>query len=260
MNVTPILEVSNLTVRRDAPIIRKLNWIVHRGEHWVILGANGCGKTTLLSALNGYMTPSSGMISVLGATYGQTDWRNLRPQLGYVSNSLTRQIEPDETAAEVVASGPDAIINTWTIPTAAEAKMARRLLGAWHCRALADRWWGVLSQGERQRVLIARALAAKPAILLLDEPCAGLDPVARALMLRLIEKQAARKNGPALVLITHHVEEITPAFTHVMLMRKGRVVDAGPISKTLNRKNLSATFNADIQLSRRNGVWSLRVQ
>lgn len=255
-----ILRLRGLHVRRETPVLRRVDWSVLPGEHWVILGPNGCGKTSLLAALTGYLTPSAGDITVLGATYGRADWRELRRHVGFVSNALTRRIEPDEPALDVVASGPAAMLNLWHRPSPAMRAAALRVLRDWRCAALAERPWGVLSQGERQRVLISRALLARPPLLLLDEPCAGLDPVAREHLLDLVERQAARRRGPAIVLITHHVEEITPSFTHALLLCAGEVVAAGTIGDTLTSKNLSATFGARVTLKRqRDARWSLGV-
>jgi iron complex transport system ATP-binding protein len=257
MKSGPILDVRALVVRRSISILHGLDWSVRRGEHWVILGPNGCGKTSLLAALTGYLTPTGGEISVLGSVYGRTDWRELRKHVGFVSNALIRQIEPDEPAVHVVASGPAAALNLWHAPPRAQRAGAMRLLRAWHAAALAERPWGVLSQGERQRALIARALFAKPPLLLLDEPCAGLDPVAREQLLVLLQRQITRARGPAIVLITHHVEEIMPGFTHVLLLRAGALVAAGPIASTLTQKNLTATFGARVRLRRINQRWHL---
>jgi iron complex transport system ATP-binding protein len=260
MSRPPILDVRGLAVRRENPILRGVDWQVRRGEHWVILGPNGCGKTSLLAALTGYLTPTAGEITVLGSTYGRTDWRELRKHVGFVSNALIRQIEPDEPALHVVASGPAAMLNLWREPSRADRDEARRLLRTWNCAELEERPWGVLSQGERQRVLIARALMARPPILLLDEPCAGLDPVAREQLLALVHRQTTRRRGPAVVLITHHVEEITLGFTHVLLLRAGVVVASGPIDATLRAKNVAATFGTKkIQLGRRAQRWTLNV-
>ncbi len=259
MKTGAVLEVRGLVVRRDHPILRGLDWSVRRGEHWVILGPNGCGKTSLLAALTGYLTPTAGAVNVLGATYGRTDWRELRKHVGFVSNALTRQIEPDEPALHVVASGPAAALNLWRPPTPARRAAARSLLRTWRCAGLADRPWGVMSQGERQRALIARALLARPPLLLLDEPCAGLDPVARAQLLALIERQT-QSSGPAVVLITHHVEEITPGFTHVLLMRAGSVVAAGPLETTLKTTNLARAFGVPLRLHRRRERWQLELE
>lgn len=260
MTARPVLQVRDLLIRRPQPILRGVNWTLRRGEHWVVLGPNGSGKTSLLAALTGYLTPTSGTITVLDATYGRTDWRELRRRVGFVSNALTRQIEPDEPAQHVVASGPAAMLNLCRPPAPRELAAAAKLMRTWDCAALRDRPWGVLSQGERQRVLIARALLGRPPLLLLDEPCAGLDPVARERLLALIDRQAARRGGPAIVLITHHVEEITPAFTHALLLGNGATVAAGPITEVLTSSHLSRTFDTPVRLRRgHDRRWTLRL-
>ncbi|MDR3377607.1 MAG: ATP-binding cassette domain-containing protein, partial [Verrucomicrobiae bacterium] len=176
----PILSVADLRIERSGTaILRQIDWRVERGQHWVILGANGSGKTSLLSALTGYLMPTSGAISVLGETYGQSDWRELRKKIGLVSSSIRQMMSDDEPAQETVASGKYAMIDFWGRISRAEKAQARRLLQQVECDYLAERPWRVLSQGERQRVLIGRALMARPRILILDEPCAGLDPAAR---------------------------------------------------------------------------------
>ncbi|OAM87482.1 ABC transporter ATP-binding protein [Termitidicoccus mucosus] len=254
----PILDVSALTVERGKTIIlRDIAWRVERGQHWVILGPNGCGKTSLLRALTGYMPPTGGAISVLGRRYGDCDWRDLRLSIGLVTSALQISIPPAETAVETVMSGKFAQLDLWARTTRADRAAALahlRLLGAGH---LAEREWIFLSQGERQRVLIARALMAKPRILILDEPCSGLDPVARDYFLGFVEKLARRRASPSLVLVTHHVEEITPAFTHALLLREGRVVADGPLAKALTARTLSTAFGAPMRLARRDGVWRI---
>ena len=203
-------------------ILRGVNWRVQRGQHWVILGANGSGKTSLLSALTGYLMPTAGEISLLGETYGRFDWRELRKSIGLVSSSIRQLMSEDEPALETVASGKYAMIDFWGRVTPAEKAQARRLLRQVECGYLADRPWRVLSQGERQRVLIGRALMARPRVLILDEPCAGLDPAAREHFLQFIQRLGGLRNSPALILVTHHVEEIMPVFSHVLLLKQGR--------------------------------------
>ncbi len=248
--VPPVLAIRGLTVRRGRTLLDRLDWTIRRGEHWALLGPNGCGKTSLLAALTGYLTPTAGEVRVLGEEHGRSDWRELRRRLGFVSNSLIRRIAPDQPAVDIVASGPAAELNTWHRPPPRERAAALRVLRRWRCADLADRPWGVLSQGERQRVLIARALHARPALLLLDEPCAGLDPIARQRLLELVEREARRRGGPSIVLVTHHVEEITPAFSHVLLLRAGATVASGPIRETLTSAQLGRAFGAPVRLRR----------
>ncbi|HVU26471.1 MAG TPA: ABC transporter ATP-binding protein [Verrucomicrobiae bacterium] len=252
-----ILEISNLRIERDGTtILDGVNWRVERGQHWVILGANGSGKTSLLSALTGYLMPTAGEISLLGKTYGESDWRELRKKIGIVSSSVRQMMSDDELALETVASGKYAMIDFWGRLTRAEKNQARKLLRQIEAEYLAEREWRVLSQGERQRVLIGRALMAKPRVLILDEPCAGLDPAAREHFLQFLQRLGRNKNSPALILVTHHVEEIMPVFSHVLVLRKGRVLAAGLKSRELNSQLLSTAFDAPLRLNRtKNRYW-----
>jgi iron complex transport system ATP-binding protein len=247
-----LLTIHGLTIQRDCTtLLNAVDWRVEFGEHWVILGPNGCGKTSLLKALTGYLTPSAGEIELLGARYGESDWRDLRLQVGLVTSALQASVPPAEPALETVVSGKYAQLDLWMAVTPADRRAALRLLRFVGLQKLTTRLWGQLSQGERQRVLIARALMAKPKLLILDEPCSGLDPVAREQFLHFIETLAGQPKAPSLVLVTHHVEEITPAFTHALLLKAGRVCVSGTINATLNSKNLSTIFDAPVRVSRR---------
>ncbi len=246
----PIFEVEKLRVEREAVILHEVNWRVERGQHWVILGANGSGKTSLLSALTGYLMPSGGEIRIGPATFGAADWREVRRSVGLVSSSLGHKIEPDQTARDVVLSGRAAQINFWGRVPAAEEKQAARVLRQVRAGHLARRAWRYLSQGERQRVLIGRALMARLRMLFLDEPAAGLDPVAREDFLNFLGVLAQSRLAPTLVLVTHHVEEIVPLFTHVLLLRGGRTLAAGRRDEVLTTANLSATFGAPVAVRR----------
>ena len=257
----PILTVRDLTIQRgDTTILDRLSWEVARGEHWVILGANGSGKTSLLSALAGYLTPTAGDITVLGETFGASDWRELRKLIGLVSSTVRQMVPDEEDALTTVVSGKDAMIGHWGRVKTAERTAARKLLRQVEAQYLADRPWLVLSQGERQRVLIARALMARPRLLILDEPCAGLDPVAREQFLAFLDRLGTQRGAPALVLVTHHVEEIMPVFGHALLLREGRVIAAGKIASVLNSALLSRTFAARLRLIRRDGRHALAFQ
>lgn len=256
----PILSVDGLSLRRGkTTILNDVSWQVNPGEHWAIIGPNGCGKTSLLRTLTGYLSATSGEISLLGRRYGETDWRDLRLHIGIVTSALQQSIPPAETALETVMSGKFAQLDLWAKTTAGEARAGSRLLAQVGLLHLAERAWLYLSQGERQRVLIARALMAKPRLMILDEPCAGLDPVARDDFLQFLDQVARLRSGPALVLVTHHVEEIGPAFTHVLLLRAGNVVDAGLREKILTNRRLSETFGHPVKLLRRGDRLTLRV-
>ncbi|MGB8166076.1 MAG: ABC transporter ATP-binding protein [Chthoniobacteraceae bacterium] len=254
----PILEVRDLTIRRgDTVILDQVSWSVQRGEHWAILGANGSGKTSLLSALTGYLSPTEGEITVLGQRFGETDWRELRKHVGLVSSSVRQMMADHEPALTSVISGKYAMIDYWGRVKSADRVAATRILRDVEAEYLAKRAWQVLSQGERQRVLIGRALMAKPRLLILDEPCAGLDPVAREHFLAFIERLGRRRNAPALILVTHHVDEIMPVFSHALLLREGRMLAAGEKKKALTSDFVSKTFDARLRLSTRNDRWEL---
>lgn len=244
----PILQVQGLKVSREIPILQDIQWTVQPGEHWVILGPNGSGKTTLLNALTGFMPATAGSISLLGSTYGRSDWRKLRKQVGWVSATVAGRIEDREPALAAVLSGREAMINYWGELKEEELEEARGILREIGCKHLVERPWAYLSQGERQRVLIGRALMARYEILLLDEPCAGLDMVAREEFLHFLDGLLKKKQVPTLVLVTHHVEEITPSFTHVLLLKAGQVFAQGEKAKVLNSANLSRVFARDIEL------------
>jgi iron complex transport system ATP-binding protein len=253
----PVLKISNLRIQRDGVVILDdVNWRVERGEHWTILGANGSGKTSLLSALTGYLMPTAGEIYLLGKNYGESDWRELRKKIGIVSSSVRQMMNDDEPALETVASGKYAMIDFWGRMTRTDHARAMKLLQQIECAHLAEREWRVLSQGERQRVLIGRALMASPRVLILDEPCAGLDPAAREHFLQFIQRLGARKNSPTLILVTHHVEEIMPVFSHMLILNNGNVLAAGEKSSVLKAKLLSTAFAARLRLGKmKNRYW-----
>ena len=255
-----ILSVENLRIERSGTVIlHDVDWCVASRQHWVILGANGSGKTSLLSAITGYLMPTAGKVSVLGETYGHADWRELRKKIGIVSSSVRQMMADDEPALETVASGKYAMIDFWGRLTRAEKTRALRLLRQVECEHLAERAWRVLSQGERQRILIGRALMARPRVLILDEPCAGLDPAAREQFLQFIQRLGTHKNAPTLVLVTHHVEEIMPVFSHVLVLKKGGVLAAGEKSVVLKTDILTQAFDARLGLQWKSGRYTMRV-
>ncbi len=255
----PVIEVAGLRVDRDALILDAIDWRVDAGQHWVILGANGSGKTSLLSVLTGYLAPTAGTVSVLGETYGRADWRELRTRIGLVSSSIHQLMPSHESALNAVLSGRRAMIGMWGEADEADSSRAAEILREVEAGYLSERPWRFLSQGERQRVLIGRALMADPRLLVLDEPCAGLDPVAREHFLAFIERLLGRPGAPTLVLVTHHVEEIVTGFSHVLVLRAGKVLAAGLRESVMTSATLSRTFKAPLRLSANGGRYSLAV-
>lgn len=260
-NPQAILKVTNLFARRGSTIILDhLNWQVNQGEHWVILGANGAGKTSLLNAITGYLAPFQGELELLGHTYGKADWRDVRRKIGIVTSRMREHIPPDETALEVVLSGLHAMLGYWGDLPPKEIEQSTTLLHSLELDHLTYRYWESLSQGERQKLLIARALINDPRILILDESCAGLDPIARAEFLTFIDKLATGSSAPTIISVTHHVEEITTSTSHALLLKSARAHAAGLLIHVLNAENLSTIYDhpVSIELSS-NGTWTAQV-
>jgi iron complex transport system ATP-binding protein len=204
--------------------------------------------------------PTSGELSVLSESYGESDWRELRKHIGLVSSSVRQMMHDEEPALETVISGKYAMIDFWGRATARDRAEGRRILKQIECTHLADRPWLVLSQGERQRVLIGRALMAKPRLLILDEPATGLDPAAREHFLQFLQRIGSGAGAPTLVLVTHHVEEIMPVFSHVLILKSGRVLAAGGKTGTLNSKLLSEAFGEGTELRMQKGRYALAIK
>jgi iron complex transport system ATP-binding protein len=254
-----IISIRDLrVVRSGTEILKGIQWNVAAKENWVILGANGSGKTTLLSCVTGYVTPSAGTIEVLGKEYGKTDWRELRKEVGLVSSGIRHWIEDQQTALDVVASGRNAELNLWHPAKGALLREARRSLRQVECATLANRPWAFLSQGERQRVLIGRALMARYRILILDEPCAGLDPVARERFLEFLRRLASTDKTPNLVFVTHHVEEILPCFDKALILAGGAILSQGEIEKVITSRVMTEAFSSGITVQKREGRYQLR--
>lgn len=228
-------------------ILKDLDWFVQDGQHWAIVGLNGSGKTTLLNLLNGYIWPSTGELSVFGQKFGSIDLRELRKLIGWVSSSLQEKMYWDEPAENVVVSGKFASIGLFENPDKHDLEQARTLLEQLGCGSLSRRPIGTLSQGEKQRVLIARALINCPRLLILDEPCTGLDLFAREQLLNTVDDIARQKDGPTLLFVTHHIEEILPVFTHTLLLRRGEIYMAGRTREMINAGNLSGFFESQVE-------------
>jgi iron complex transport system ATP-binding protein len=252
-----VISLEQVGVRREGyPVLDDVSWVVRPGERWVVLGPNGSGKTTLLQVAGARLWPSSGEVEILGCRLGRVDVRRLRPRISLVSGAVTRQLRADLPARDVVVSGRHGVLETWWHRYQPEDwSRADQLLEQGGVGAIADRPFGVISEGERQQVLLARALMGQPEVLLLDEPFAGLDLGARERLLSHLGGLAIDPNSPSLVLVTHHCEEIPPGITHVALLRGGRVVAAGPLAEVLTSELVSACFDVPVNVGCDDGRW-----
>ena len=257
----PVLEVEDICIRRGkTKILDHLSWSVQPGEHWAILGANGSGKTTLLSTLTGYFPPTSGHVFVLGETFGDFEWQRIRERIGIVSSSIRQMMPDEERAIESIVGGKDATLDYRADIPPADYRKARAILKQIECLPLMWREWSVLSQGERQRILIGRALMAKPELLILDEPCSGLDPAAREQFLSFVERLGNQPDAPAIVLVTHHVEEITPSFGKVLVLKNGRVLASGNKTDVMKSRVLTEAFETPMTLRRSKDRYRLQIE
>jgi iron complex transport system ATP-binding protein len=228
----------------ERPILDDVRWRIEAGEHWALVGANGSGKSTLLAIVAGDLWPSVGVARVLGEEYGRVDKRELRKRIGVVSSALFGNLPNDDTGLEIAASGIRATIGRLGPLTEEELERGRTSLAKVSATSTGPKPYGVLSQGERQRVMIARALVNEPSLLILDEPCNGLDPVARERFLDDVGMLAAAPDGPTQIHVTHHLEEIPAFITHALVLAEGRIVRSGRADDVLTAECLSAAFGA----------------
>ncbi|MDR2373418.1 MAG: ABC transporter ATP-binding protein [Bifidobacteriaceae bacterium] len=242
--------------RGPKTILDGVDWVVREGQHWVMLGPNGAGKTTLLQIAATRLFPTSGRAWVLGKQLGRVDVFELRSRVGFASAALAGRIPMAEKVSDAVVTGAYGVTGRWreTYEADDEAR-ARDLMAAFDVLGLADRPFGTLSEGERKRTQIARALMADPEVLLLDEPSAGLDLGGREVLVGALAELAADPRSPVMVLVTHHIEEIPPGFTDAALMAEGRLVAAGPLAEALTDASLSQTFGMDLLVSTRGDRW-----
>ena len=248
-------------VRGGATLLDDVTWTVDETDRWVVLGPNGAGKTTLLQVLAAQIHPTTGVAGLLDEVLGTVDVFELRPRIGITSAALAERIPRSERVHDVVVSASYAVVGRWRESyDALDHERADELLASLRIERLADRTFGTLSEGERKRVQIARALMTDPELLLLDEPAAGLDLTGRESLVQTLSTLAADPYAPASVLVTHHVEEIPTGITHVLLLKGGKVVAAGPVGETLTAQNLGATFDLELELTERAGRWSARAR
>ncbi|MGP2439586.1 ABC transporter ATP-binding protein [Streptomyces sp. JW3] len=255
---TAVVLLQDVGVRRfttDQVILDGIDWSVRAGEHWALLGANGAGKTTLLRLLGALMHPTTGSVEVLGARLGRVDVRELRARIGHVSSA--QRVPENLSAHAVVLTGHTGTVQPlWRMYDDEVRQRARELLAEMGIKELADRPYGVLSGGQRARVLIARALMADPALLLLDEPFNALDLPSREDLIEALHQLAEGRPRLATVTVTHHLEELSPVVGHALLLREGRVLARGPVTEVLTDDRLTACFGRDITVARREGRWA----
>lgn len=248
----PPLNLVGIHVRRDGvEILRGVDLVVAASERWVVLGPNGCGKTTLLRVAALALHPTAGSVEVLGQRLGATDVRQLRRRVGFVSSALAAQLRPTLPAIDVVMTARFAALEPWWHRyDTADRRRAAACLGEVGITQLADRTYGTLSAGEQQRVLIARTLMTEPAVLLLDEPTANLDLAAREVVVAALDRLAQDPAGSPMVVVSHHVDEIPPHMTHVLMMRDGSVVASGPVAEAMTPAALSECFGIELDVHR----------
>lgn len=248
-------------MRDGRALIQDVSWKVHRHERWVVLGPNGAGKTTMLQVASTYLGPTSGTVRLLGQTRGKVDVRVLRERVGYVGAGPAGMLRDRLPAVEIVVTGKHAsfVDSRWHDYDERDWEFAHSLLGRFGADHLADRRYGTLSTGEKQRVFIARSLMTQPEVLLLDEAMTGLDLGARERLVASLAGLAADPNSPAVVLVTHHVEEIPPGFGHIAMMSRGRLMSAGPIDEVLTADLLSASYEENLCVQRIGGRYTARL-
>ena len=257
--IRKILDVRGLSFVAERPIIEDIDWEVREGERWALLGANGSGKTSLISSICAYNTPSSGRMIVDGKEYSNYNWQKMREKIALVGSQIKRQFDKGESVVGVIVSGKFGQINFWGKMTRALVLEAYDKMKRLGIEYLIDSGWEYISQGERQKVLLARAMMIKPSVVFLDEPCTGLDPVARREFVKFLDRLCSDLSVPAVIMATHYVEEIPPAFTHAMILKGGRVLARGEICGVLTSENLSEAYGAKCVLRRRGGTYELLV-
>jgi iron complex transport system ATP-binding protein len=255
-----VIDFNNLSVLRDKkPVLSNVDWQVDSDQRWVIIGPNGAGKTTLLRVAAAQIQPSSGTARVLGQTLGEVNVFELRTRIGFASNALSSHIPNSETVLNSVMTASYAVTGRWNESyDEIDVRRAMRVLNEWQLADLADRAFGTLSDGEKKRAQIARAVMPDPELLLLDEPVASLDLAAREQTVSVIGAYAAESAAPAMVMVTHHLEEIPAGFTHAIILSQGQVYAAGEIDSTLTGEKLSEAFGVRLSVSHEDGRYRSR--
>lgn len=248
--MTKVIDIKQMSWRREGKeVLHDMDWQVKRGEHWAVLGLNGAGKTTLLNMVNGYIWPTTGEVTVLGKRFGQTDIRELRKSIGWVSSSLGARVNGRHRIRDIIVSGKFAAVGlVYDEPTEADFHKADELMRRLKIEYLIDKPYEVCSNGEKQKTLIARGLMADPELFILDEATSGLDFVAREELLETIEGLAQAENAPTIIFVTHHIEEVLPTFSHTLLLKDGTVFAQGKREEVLTNANMSKMYQREIEV------------
>ncbi|WP_330176485.1 ABC transporter ATP-binding protein [Streptomyces sp. NBC_01498] len=258
--MSDVLELVDVSVVRDGrALVDDVSWSVKEGERWVILGPNGAGKTTLLNLASSYLFPSTGKVTILGDKLGKVDVFELRPRIGIAGVAMAEKLPKRQTVLQTVLTAAYGMTATWNEDyDEMDERRARAFLDRLGMTEYLDRRFGTLSEGERKRTLIARAMMTDPELLLLDEPAAGLDLGGREDLVRRLGRLARDPYAPSMIMVTHHVEEIAPGFTHVLMIRQGKVLAAGPMETELTSRNLSLCFGLPLVVEQSDDRWSAR--
>lgn len=242
-----IIEAKDVSIVRDRKyLLKSINWNVRRDENWVILGLNGSGKTMLLNLINGYIFPTTGKVSVFGKEFGKHDLRETRKLIGWVSSALHERIHENDEVIEIILSGKFSSIGLYDDVSEDDLEEADNIMKTLKIMHLKNRKYGSLSQGEKQRALIGRGLMGSPRLLILDEPCNGLDIFSRDILLGVIENLGKNEDGPRIIYVTHHVDEILSEFGNILLIKDGEVHSSGEIGKLMTSEHLSDFFDAPV--------------
>jgi iron complex transport system ATP-binding protein len=260
MIMASVLQLTDVSIVRDGnTILDRVNWTVDGAERWVILGPNGAGKTTLLQIAAALIHPSSGKALLLDDELGAVDVFELRPRIGFASSAMSKRIPATETVLDVVLTAAYSVTGRWNEEYEdVDVRRAERVLDEWKLGHLKTRKFGALSDGEQKRVQIARAVMTDPEILLLDEPAASLDLGSREELLQLLSGFASSPEAPAIVMVTHHVEEIPRGFTHALLLSHGEITATGPLDEVITSEKLTETFGLPLELTHDNGRFTAR--
>ncbi|MGM8364543.1 ABC transporter ATP-binding protein [Virgibacillus sp. W0181] len=253
-----VIDMKNVSWKRTGKtILTDINWQVEKGQHWAVLGLNGSGKTSLLNMVNGYIWPTTGTVSVLGERFGKTDIRELRKSIGWVSSSMQERINGRHVVEDIIVSGKFASVGLDHLePVKNDYERVYQLMEQLGCKHLYNQTYDKCSNGEKQKVLIARGLMPAPKLLILDEPTSGLDFIAREELMNSLQELAETNDAPTIIFVTHHIEEVLPFFSHTLLVKRGTVFDQGQRKETLTGDNLSAFFEKSIHVEwHKNRAW-----